>query len=116
VARLTETISRFQEALGLGATWQHATDPFFRPARNPAYLVQRLEPVKHELVFDGRLAIASTNLHHDHFGRAFGIERDGAPAFSGCVAFGVERWLAAFLARHGSAPEDWPELPEAAVV
>lgn len=91
-------------AAGLTIEWQQATDPFFQPAKNPAYVMQRLDPVKHEAVFDGRLAIASANLHHDHFGAAFEISLpDGRPASSACIAFGLERWLSAIVATHGEA-------------
>ena len=64
--------------------------------------------MKHELVFGGDLALASTNFHRDFFGETFDIARDGAPAFSGCAAFGLERWLHALLAIHGADPGEWP--------
>jgi seryl-tRNA synthetase len=94
--------------LGLPLRWEHATDPFFRPSENPQYLMQQVDPTKFELLFEDRLAIASTNLHHDHFGRAFSIEREGEPVRTACIAFGIERWLAAFLHHFGSEGP-WPE-------
>jgi seryl-tRNA synthetase len=96
-------------ALGLPLAWQPATDPFFRPAEDPGYVMQRIDPTKHELVFDARLAIASANLHHDHFGRSFDIRwaADGSPVHSACVAFGVERWMAAVIDRFGAEPGAW---------
>ncbi len=27
-----------------------------------------------------------------------------------CIAFGLERWVHAFLAQHGEHPEDWPDI------
>lgn len=96
--------------MGLALRWDHASDPFFRPSQNPQYLMQRIDPTKHELVFDDRLAIASRNLHHDHFGRAFSIRRDGAPVHTACLAFGVERWLAAFVRQFGPDERSWPEV------
>lgn len=98
------------ELAGLPAGWQQATDPFFRPAQNPAYLMQKLTPVKHEVVY-GDLAIASSNEHFEHFGEAFGITRYGGPANSACVAFGIERWLFAITDAHGGDPARWPDLP-----
>lgn len=99
---------------GLTTRWEAATDPFFRPSSNPQYLMQRIDPTKHELLYDDRLAIASTNLHHDHFGRAFDITLgpDGAaePVFTACVAFGLERWIAAFLGTFGADESAWPVL------
>jgi seryl-tRNA synthetase len=101
------------DALGIPVEWRVATDPFFQPARSPGYLMQRVSPVKHEACY-GTLAIASANLHHDHFGAAFGIEIGGQPAHSACVAFGIERWLWAIMQRHGEDPVNWPSAASAA--
>lgn len=103
-AEVTELMSQ----LGLHAEWQIASDPFYRPDA-PAALLQRIVPLKREAVLAGDdLAIASVNLHVEHFGEAFAITRGGVPAHSGCVAFGVERWVWAWCAAHGSDPERWP--------
>ncbi|MDQ3640137.1 MAG: hypothetical protein M3450_01395 [Actinomycetota bacterium] len=107
VERATEEVDRFVAGIGLPLTWEQASDPFFRPSRNPQYLMQQVDPTKFELVFEDRLAIASTNLHHDHFGRAFDIQRDGEPVRTACVAFGIERWLAAIVGHFG-AEGPWP--------
>src|SRR5262245_3820203 len=88
--------------------WQYATDPFFDGASNPKFLAQMVDPVKTEMVFAGELAIGSINSHRSFFGEAFGIERRGAPAFAGCVGFGLERWLYAFVNHYGAEPERWP--------
>jgi hypothetical protein len=100
--------------MDLPAQWLAATDPFFQPLSNPKYLFQRVQPVKHEATYGGDLAIASLNLHHDHFGRAFGMTAEGAPAHSACLAFGIERWLFAITDRHGTDPRSWPCPEEAA--
>ena len=103
----TAEVDAIVAAIGLPLRWAQASDPFFRPSRNPRYLMQQVDPTKHELLFEDRLALASTNLHHDHFGRAFGIERDGEPVRSACIAFGIERWMAAFVSHFG-AEGPWP--------
>ncbi len=110
LTRCTDVIDRFATEIGLPVTWADATDPFFSPASNPKYLFQKLEPVKRELVFGADLAIASTNFHRDYFGEAFAITRDGENACSGCVAFGMERWLAAFMEAYGPSLENWPRF------
>lgn len=115
LARTRAAVDALLGELELPVTWEVATDPFFRPAANPRYLAQRLRPTKHEALFDGDLAIASVNLHEDHFGAAFGISRGDRPAVTGCVAFGVERWLYAITSSHGSDPAGWPDVPAAAV-
>jgi hypothetical protein len=109
-----DAVDALCRTLDLPITWEAATDPFFEPARHPGHLAQRLRPTKHEARLGGDLAIASVNLHEDHFGAAFGITRAGEAAVSGCVAFGVERWLYALTQRHGTDPAGWPDVTAAA--
>ena len=102
-------------ALSLDARLEEATDPFFRPTARGRELLQRLKGLKQELrlpVGDDTVAAASFNLHEGFFGEAFDIRlADGSPAASGCVAYGLERWLLAFLAAHGTVARDWPVIP-----
>ncbi|MEU1627594.1 aminoacyl--tRNA ligase-related protein [Streptomyces sp. NPDC020096] len=107
-------LDSFFELVDLPLEWLTATDPFFRPRANPRYIMQRVEPVKHEATYGGELAIASINRHHDHFGVNFELTRGEEPAHSGCVAFGIERWLFAITDRHGTDPACWPGLEDAA--
>lgn len=102
--RLVDTLMK---RLELVHDWMAATDPFFEPARSGPALLQRLAPVKTEAVVD-ELAISSVNLHHEHFGDAFAIEREGEPAHSGCLAFGLDRWLGVVADRWGPDPARWP--------
>jgi hypothetical protein len=90
-----------------------ASDPFFAPTSRGRAALQRIKGLKHELALqfpDGRsLAIASFNDHESFFGEAFDIKLpSGDHASSGCVAFGIERWLLAVLATHGTNPSGWP--------
>ena len=106
-------VLRVAAALGLEPEVVEATDPFFRPTARGKELVQRLKELKREVTLPlgggRRIAVASTNLHEDFFGRAFTIrDATGAPASSGCVAFGLERWLLAFLVAHGPDAVAWP--------
>ena len=104
--------------LDLPADWAAATDPFFRPTVSPGYLMQLVTSVKREAVYmvggTAPLAVGSVNRHGDHFGEAFGIEVAGEPATSGCLAFGLERWLLAITDRHGPDPGRWPSPVQAA--
>ncbi len=94
--------------MGLNTNFQTATDAFFDPSNNPKYLLQKIHPNKHELLFNYELAIASVNEHRNYFGETFEITIAGGPAFSGCVAFGIERWIFALLTQHGPTIKDWP--------
>jgi len=122
IARVSDLVARLE----LEGRIVTASDPFFvqDPAAAPAAeraglkgrgLMQQVLPLKYELRLaldeSGRdCAVASFNHHLDFFGRRFDIRLDsGAPAHSGCVAFGLERWVLAFLSQHGTDPRRWPE-------
>lgn len=99
--------------LGLRPRIAQATDPFFAAGNRGRALIQRMKALKHELLLplgDGRsTAAASFNDHGTFFGTAFDIRLgDGSCAATGCVAFGIERWLLAVLVEHGTAACDWP--------
>lgn len=112
LARREAAVEALWRRIDLPVAWQVATDPFFNPSKNPKYLAQKLDPVKREMVFQDRLAIGSSNFHRNYFGETFAIRRAGEEAFSGCIAFGIERWIHAILTRFGSDPGGWPALGE----
>jgi hypothetical protein len=103
-----ERVSAFAISLGLATTLETATDTFFGGIGRGRRLIQQLKNLKYELRADagsaGRIAIASFNLHESFFTSRFGIGpmSDGSATVSGCVAFGIERWTLACLARHGA--------------
>jgi hypothetical protein len=113
LARGRARVDRFIGALGLTIAWTAATDPFFDMSKNPKFLAQKLDPVKTEMVHGGRLAIGSINFHRNFFGETFAISRDGEPVFSGCVAFGLERWIRSILETHGPDAGGWPDVEAA---
>jgi len=119
IDRSVEMVGALERALGLDCGLVAASDPFFAPTARGRAALQRIKALKHELQFrfaDGSpLAIASFNDHELFFGEAFGIRlADGAPAWSGCVAFGIERWLLAILSTYGVDPAHWPLMVPAA--
>ncbi|MEM3648003.1 MAG: aminoacyl--tRNA ligase-related protein, partial [Thermoproteota archaeon] len=55
------------------------------------------------------LEIANASVHYDKYVDWFNIkERKGREVWTGCSGNGLERWVYAFLARHGFNAEDWP--------
>lgn len=101
-------IQTWAEMLDLEAALAPANDPFFGTENRGRKLLQQLKQLKYELHAPGPagtlMAIASFNLHEQFFGGRFNITlEDGSPAFSGCVAFGLERWIMALLTRHSGA-------------
>ncbi|MBC3842710.1 hypothetical protein GXW82_28655 [Streptacidiphilus sp. 4-A2] len=100
IADFTGRITAFGEALGLRLEKEAASDPFFENDGARA-LMQRLSPVKYEFLA-GDLSIASVNTHRNFFGERCAITLPGgAYAHTGCVAFGLERWVAVLLEQHG---------------
>lgn len=96
-----EFVAGLARRFGVRAGFEVATDPFFRKD-DPRLLHQKLFPTKQELVDGSGLAISSVNAHRNFFGERCGVRLpDGSPMFTGCVAFGLERWVDAVL-RAGS--------------
>jgi hypothetical protein len=108
LAAMQARLTSFFDAMKLPISFEPATDPFFRGRKHPKHFAQQLDPVKFEMIFAGRLAIGSINFHRNYFGEAFDIRQQGAAAFSGCVAFGVERWMHAVVSCFGADPANWP--------
>lgn len=113
IAEFTSTWQREVETLrrrlGISARWQTATDPFFDPTGDPKALAQLIAPSKEELCTPRGLALASVNKHRGFFGESYDIRvANGSHAQSACVAFGIERWLAAMIDTHGRTISDWP--------
>ncbi|HXJ10246.1 MAG TPA: hypothetical protein VNH12_12095, partial [Burkholderiales bacterium] len=92
-------------------------DPFFPTVHtNKAYWQMRAD-LKFELRLGVEadegvprtLACGSFNLHENFFGKTFDITTvEGEPAFTGCVAWGLERWVLAAFTQHGYEPARWP--------
>ncbi len=112
---LVRQVTAFVETLELDASIESATDPFFAAGDEGRRLMQQAGALKYELRLtvepSGRaIAAASFNHHSDFFGTRFDIRlaTDATPAHSGCVAFGLERWVLALLAQHGLETKSWP--------
>lgn len=109
------------ERLGLAGTCEVANDHFFMTGDTAGKIFsQRLMELKSELrlpVGDGEtIAVGSFNFHGPFFGDAFEITlAEGVPITSGCVGFGLERLVYAFLCRHGLDPSRWPEVARRAI-
>ncbi len=119
VGRLRQELMEWAFALcrelDLDARVQLANDPFFLNEARNKRVYQRLGEVKYELVLslphrDEAIAAASFNLHRDFYSQIYNIRLpDGGPAESGCVGFGIERWVYGFLSQKGLEPGRWPE-------
>lgn len=102
------------EQIGLDATLDVASDPFFGRGGKLLANSQREQRLKFEMLVPiasaGPTAVTSFNFHQDHFGSGFGIRlHDGATASSACVGFGLERITLALFRTHGIDPGAWPK-------
>jgi seryl-tRNA synthetase len=118
VKRGLALVQRLAETLTVPFTVDAAEDPFYAPTARGRALLQRVKGLKQEirlpLAAGHTVAAASINLHERFFGEAFDIRAaDGSPAFTACVAFGLERWLLAALTLDEEAAGEAALLVEA---
>jgi seryl-tRNA synthetase len=109
---LADASRQLARTLGLDVRLEESQDPFFAEPGRAKRLLQRVLRLKVELVAavaGEPLAMASFNLHQDFFGTRLDITVGGAPAWSGCAAWGIERWRLALEERWGREPDRWPE-------
>lgn len=108
-----EFVQELAGRLGLELTRATADDPFFDKGGSRARLMA-LDPVKHEFSAPDGTAIASVNRHRNFFGERLDIRAGAAgPAYTACVAFGVERWVHAMILAHGSPEQALERLDDA---
>jgi seryl-tRNA synthetase len=117
VAFRTRWIERGQQIadrLGLPSTIAPANDPFFGREGRMKAVSQIQQALKFELLVpiysaEKPTACMSFNYHRDHFGTTWDIrDRAGAPAHTGCAAFGMDRLAVAMFATHGLNIAAWP--------
>jgi len=102
------------EILELNCFIETASDPFFIDIKNKEYF-QLITKVKYELRMNipfnnTSIAVASFNSHGNHFGRSYHItSKTGTYVNTGCTAFGIERWVYAFLSQYGLDMSLWPK-------
>src|SRR5580700_185053 len=101
-----QRIARWAAQLGLTVNLTPAKDPFFLGETRGKKLLQQIKELKYELTAPGLLGtdvpVASFNLHERFFTSRFEVTLTGGePAYSGCAAFGIERWCMALIAQHG---------------
>ncbi len=102
------------DTLALPHRVETASDPFFGRVGQIKAVAQVQQALKFELLIPLRsaerpTACMSFNAHRDHFGTTWGIaDADGAPAHTGCVAFGMDRLAVALFWTHGLDTAAWP--------
>jgi seryl-tRNA synthetase len=102
------------QSLGLPASSEVASDPFFGRSGKMLAVSQKEQQLKFEVVVpvisaENPTAVCSFNFHQEHFGSTFDIRTaDEQIANSACLGFGLERIVMALFKTHGFAPGAWP--------
>lgn len=101
-------------SLGLDATPDVASDPFFGRGGRMMAVNQKEQKLKYEVLVpvnsaEKPTAVCSFNFHQQHFGSTFGIlTQSGQAAHTACLGFGLERVTMALFKCHGFDPDRWP--------
>lgn len=91
-----------------------ATDSFILPKMQKFKKIQQLDNSKYELQVsydvDKYMSVASFNLHGTAFTYPFNIKIKDKDTVTGCIGFGLERFVLSFLSQYGEDSNNWPEL------
>lgn len=91
-----------------------AADPFIMPKMQKLKKIQKVEKSKYEVKLNcnssHKISVASFNLHGFAFTDPFNIKvKNNDDTVTGCIGFGIERWVIAFICQYGTEPSKWPE-------
>lgn len=108
-----EAIVQWVKDWGLTCTLETANDMFFTDDYAIKASFQRQQQAKRELRVlipfeEQSISCFSSNFHSNTFGKAFSIDVNGRPATSGCIGWGIERWVYAIFSQFGLDPANWP--------
>ncbi|WP_245850925.1 PEP/pyruvate-binding domain-containing protein [Paenibacillus herberti] len=112
---IMEDIWEMFKRLGFSGKIETAHDPFYFPKDAVKQQYQLMSNMKYELVVnikqkESSFSIASFNNVKDTLCKEFRIvDENNLFLHSGCVAFGIDRWVYAILALYGTDPYQWPE-------
>lgn len=108
-----EAVKSLAKNLNFTFTINRSSDFFYSKFNETKTLYQLLVESKIELrafCFDlvKLIPISSINYHGIRFGKAFKIKLNDGYAYTGCMAFGIERWALICLNIYGLNIKDWP--------
>ena len=105
---------KWLQQLGMSGGTYFADDPFFITS-NSRENSEIPEQIKYEVrcPIPGRgkdISIGSYDIHGDFFSQSFSIKSGfDSNVWTGCMGYGIERCLWAFLQQHGLQLKNWPE-------
>lgn len=97
-----------------------ATDSFVLPKMQMYKTIQKIDKTKYEMHLNveknKNISVASFNLHGKAFTDPFNISVKDTDTVTGCVGFGLQRWVIAFVSQYGWDERNWPEKIKKAYV
>ena len=102
------------EKLNFNFSVDTASDHFIMPDMQKYRKLQKASKIKYEVRLNisekEKISVASFNLHGVSFSKRFNFKLSNhACTESGCIGFGIERWIIAFLNQYGTDIALWPD-------
>jgi seryl-tRNA synthetase len=119
--RFMEEVWGLFEALGFSGKMKTASDPFYFSEDSEKRQHQMIANMKYELIVTmgehhDAFSIASFNNMGDSLCKPFHVlDQAYNPLQSGCIAFGIDRWVYALLLSYGPCYDAWPPRVKAAL-
>lgn len=119
--KIMEMTKCFMKKIKLSGRIVRSSDCFMIPQMQKYKLIQLKRKSKYEVCLEYRkenrmeeMAAGSFNFHGNTFTYPFHIKVEGKKqetddTVTGCVGFGIERWVLCFLSRYGECEKNWPE-------
>lgn len=112
--KFVEKSKKLLDDLNLSYSIEVATDPFVLPIMQRYKKIQFANKVKYEMKLNTSpnksIACGSFNFHGTAFSDKFGFSvLNTVNTESGCIGFGIERLIIAFLKQYGVQEENWPK-------
>ena len=112
--QVIEEVIKLVEKWKMNGKIVKATDPFVMPKMQKFKKLQMIDESKYECLLnvsdEKEIAAASFNLHGTAFSYPFNFNVKGCNnTVTGCVGFGLERWVVSFLSQYGDDINNWPE-------
>lgn len=111
--RIIEKVVEIMECWGIEGDISLASDSFVMPKMQVYRKIQRIDKSKYEMHMNVAekkvISTASFNLHGKAFTDPFNIKVKGVDnTVTGCVGFGLQRWIIAFFCQYGFDEGNWP--------
>lgn len=111
--KIMNDAAKFLKNLNLNGDITLASDSFVLPKMQMYKTIQKIDRTKYEMHLNTdktkTISVASFNLHGKAFTDPFNISVENIDTETGCVGFGLQRWVIAFVSQYGWDEKNWPK-------